>query len=123
VRLATLWPDPARPIAPPTHAGDPDLQRVDHACYRPLMRLVEELALSCRYHAATFPATPLSELIFLGGGATDHRICQRLAMELHLAAHSADPVSRLAASEPPATDPSTWPVAIGLSLAALDKAA
>ena len=103
-----------------------NLLRVEHACLLTLRRLAEELELSHRYFAATFPAAQLEEIVFVGGAAAHARLCQQIADEVGLAFQPADPLARIrggGARLTSASPQSAWTVAIGLSLAASFKQA
>ncbi|HEY7088230.1 MAG TPA: pilus assembly protein PilM, partial [Tepidisphaeraceae bacterium] len=82
-------------LDPAAEAKQREMVRVEQACIPALRKLVEELELCLRYHHATFPGTPLEQLIFVGGAASQRRLCRKIASELHVAAHAADPLSRV----------------------------
>ena len=81
-----------------------------------LRRLARELSLSLHYHAETFPASPVGELVFVGGASLHRKTCQHLAAALGLTARPADLVS-LSPDAPARPD---LAVAICLSLATPD---
>jgi Tfp pilus assembly PilM family ATPase len=101
---------------------------VEHACLPLLRQLAKEIDISLRYYGATFPTTPLRQIMFIGGAAADRRMCQKIAAELHMAAHIADPFKSLAMGGSSPNDggdavPNTsWAIAIGLSVNDLPKA-
>jgi type IV pilus assembly protein PilM len=104
-----------------------EMARVMQACREPLAKLIEEIELCLRYHSATFPLTPIEQLVFVGGSAAQRRLCQKVASELHIPAQIGDVFARV----PPidSIDPAVyntpspaWVVAVGLSLGSPDKA-
>jgi type IV pilus assembly protein PilM len=106
----------------------PQSAQIDAAVGEPLSRLVQELDLCRRYYEATFPSAPIDRLVFVGGEAHNRRVCQRVAMELSLAAQVGDPMVRMAqASDLPADgdlDPTkpqpSWGVAFGLTMGGVE---
>lgn len=134
-RKQRLWAANQQPSAKTgatTTAGEAwqQVQRIEQACHGPLRKLVEELELSLRYHGATFSATPVDRIVFLGAAAAHRRLCQKIAVELNLPAQAADPLEGLTVAESltrgtndAAPPPPAWTVAIGLSLGALERAA
>lgn len=57
--------------------------------------LLDELHLSIRYVQAMLPQHPIDRIIFLGGKANDHALCQYLARNLNLAAQLGDPAAQI----------------------------
>jgi Tfp pilus assembly PilM family ATPase len=87
-----------------------------------LAGLESEITRCMRYYESTFPTQHIARVVFLGGQALDHRLCQALAQRLHLPAQVGDPFARIA--RPGETDfgldrrqaQPAWAVAVGLSL-------
>lgn len=87
------------------------------------LKLADELEMCRRYHDATFPARPITRLIFCGGGARDRLLCAAVAQHMSLPAQIGDPLVRFNRSMLPALacldrrEPQpAWASAIGLSL-------
>ena len=104
------------------------MQKIEQACIPSLRKLLEEIELCIRYYSATFPITPLEQIVFVGASAAHRRLCQKLAAELQLPGQAGDVLAHIPAAE--SLDPSffnvpspAWAVAVGLSVGALDKAA
>ena len=72
------------------------MRLVDAACDETVERLAKDIRLCHCYLAATFPAAPVRDLVFTGGGARHRRLCQRVAEAVGLPARAANPLSRLA---------------------------
>lgn len=115
--------------AEPHRPRDGRQRRANEACDGAVKGLSAELRLCHQYLAATFPATPVHHMVFVGGGARNRRICQRLAEAVGLPFRAADPASRMpraaaaaAALQERGTDTAVagpaWSAALGLSLAA-----
>jgi Tfp pilus assembly PilM family ATPase len=90
-----------------------------------LDKVGDELELCRRYYEATFSDRPLSRILFVGAGARETSLCQKIAEQLALPAQLGDPLVRFNRSTMPQTDcldrrqPSPdWACAIGLSLGA-----
>jgi Tfp pilus assembly PilM family ATPase len=79
-------------------------------------RLARELSLSLHYHQETFPASTVSELVFVGGASLHRRTCQQIAAAVGLPARPAD----LIALSPDAPAKPEFAVAICLSLSSPD---
>ena len=62
-------------------------------------RLADELELCRRYYEATFPAQPITKLIFTGGGAKDRLLCAAVAQAMALPAQIGDPLVRFARAD------------------------
>ncbi|HWB53590.1 MAG TPA: pilus assembly protein PilM, partial [Tepidisphaeraceae bacterium] len=82
-------------------------------------KLVEELTLCRRYYESTFPGRQVDRLIFVGGGASDRKLCQEIARGMGLPAQVGDPLVRvegrhLLDGEGKKPHPA-WAVAVGLS--------
>ena len=88
-----------------------------------LRRLVQELSLSCHYHAETFPNNPISEGMVVGGVAEQARLCAQFSAVMGVPVRAGDPLSPFgrqtdrAAAGAVQSRPE-WAVAIGLSLSA-----
>lgn len=106
------------PRQPDEHAA------VAEACREPLARLIEELALCRRYYEATFPASPIGRLVFVGGEARHRSLCQQIACEMGVVAQVGDPMVRMAKNSDVGIESGidrrqpqpSWAVAIGLSM-------
>ncbi|MFT3788836.1 MAG: hypothetical protein QM770_22140 [Tepidisphaeraceae bacterium] len=93
------------------------------------LKLIDELELCRRYYESTFPAKPVSRLIFIGGGAREAKRCQAIAQALALPAQVGDPFVRFNGAGPyeaagidrRVANPE-WSVAIGLSLGPVSNA-
>lgn len=102
----------------------PQIEHVEQACREPLNRLIEELDMCRRYYEATFPSNPVDRLIFLGGEARQHLLCQTIAQDLGLAAQIGDPLVRMGRISDVGIESGIdrrqpqpgWAVAIGLSM-------
>lgn len=81
-----------------------------------IRRLSRELSLSLHYHQETFPASTVSELVFVGGASLHRRTCQQIASAVGLPARPAD----LIALSPDAPAKPEFAVAICLSLSSPD---
>ena len=81
-----------------------------------IRRLARDLSLSLHYHAETFPASPVGELVFVGGASLHRRTCQQIAAALGLQSRPAD----LVALSPDAPAKPELAVAISLSLSTPD---
>jgi Tfp pilus assembly PilM family ATPase len=81
-----------------------------------IRRLARDLSLSLHYHAETFPASPVAELVFVGGASLHRRTCQQIAAALGLQSRPAD----LVALSPDAPAKPELAVAICLSLSTPD---
>ncbi len=57
--------------------------------------LIDEMRLTLRHYRARHPERPVHKIIFVGGEATQTRLCQRLARALGVAAQLGDPFARL----------------------------
>ena len=87
------------------------------------MRLADELDMCRRYYEATFPASPVTKLIFVGGGAKDRALCAAVAKAMAIPAQIGDPLVRfnraalpsLACVDRREAQPD-WTIALGLSL-------
>ena len=87
------------------------------------MRLADELDMCRRYYEATFPASPVTKLIFIGGGAKDRALCAAVAKAMAIPAQIGDPLVRfnraalpsLACVDRREAQPD-WTIALGLSL-------
>jgi len=87
-------------------------------------KLVDELNLCRRYHEATFPATPVDRLVFVGGESKQRGLCQHIAQGLGLAAQLGDPLVRMGRVSMIGIESGidrrlpqpNWAVAIGLSM-------
>jgi type IV pilus assembly protein PilM len=112
------------PAADGAAALNETLVRVEHACFVTFRKLAHEMLLCARYFHVTFPATHVSQVMFLGGAAAHARLCQMVAEEVGLryravGAILARPVDQSQAAKSNAA----WAVAVGLSLTSLKKAA
>lgn len=128
--LAAAQPQPAaaRPktaaAVPPVNSQKNQRTEVEQAYREPLAKLVEELALCRRYYESAFTNRPVERLIFLGGEARHHDLCQSVARDLGVAARIGDPLVRM----PPECDGGpesgidrklsqpAWTIAVGLSM-------
>lgn len=98
-------------------------ERLETATADECLRLADELDMCRRYHDATFPARPITRLIFCGGGARDRILCAAIAQQMSLPAQIGDPLVRFNRSLLPSLacldrrEPQpAWASAIGLSL-------
>jgi Tfp pilus assembly PilM family ATPase len=87
-----------------------------------LETITDDLQLCLGYHASMFEGRPVRRVIFSGGGAGHHGLCQRIAQTLALPGQLGDPGARLA---PGGADDGVlditrpepgWAVAMGLSM-------
>jgi type IV pilus assembly protein PilM len=85
--------------------------------------LGDELTQCVRYYESVFRNQNIERAIFLGGQASDKRLCQAIAQRLNLPAQIGDPLVRV--ESPNAAGPTAldrrepqprWAVAVGLSL-------
>jgi len=91
-----------------------------------LSAMGEEISRCLRYYESVFPSRPVERVVFLGGQASDRRLCQRLAQRLNLPAQIGDPLARIRSSRSAAEEgrldrrypQPAWAVAVGLSLGA-----
>ena len=89
-----------------------------------MRRIVEELELCRRYYEMTFPNSPISRLIFVGGEARQKGLCQSIARQMGLAAQVGDPMVRVGKNSDIGIESGLdrkqpqpgWAVAIGLSM-------
>ncbi len=92
----------------------------------PLAMLTEELTQCLRYYESAFPNRSIERAIFVGGQASDKRLCQMIAQRLNLPAQIGDPLLRFRCAEGVGGDMNLsadkpYPalaVAVGLSLGA-----
>lgn len=89
----------------------------------PLEGIAEEINQCLRYYEANFRNQRVDRIIFVGGQATDKRLCQDLAKRLNLPAQIGDPLLRVRLSEGVegrfADEPTPHlAVAVGLSIGA-----
>ena len=104
------------------------LRKWSLACHEPLKRIVEELELCRRYYESTFPSSPVSRLIFVGGEARQKSMCQQIAQNrwMPLAAQIGDPMVRIGKNSEVTAEQGLdckqpqpgWAVAVGLSMGA-----
>jgi Tfp pilus assembly PilM family ATPase len=87
----------------------------------PLEILTDEIGMCVRYHDAMFRQTRASGMVFVGGEARHHGLCQHIARTLRISAQIADPLARFARSGEEKTigvdlkQPQPgWAVAVGL---------
>lgn len=88
-----------------------------------LETLTGEITKCLRYYESVFPSNAVERAIFLGGGACDKLLCQRIAQRLNLPAQIGDPLTRvnrspqahLAGMDRRLPQPA-WAVAVGLCL-------
>jgi type IV pilus assembly protein PilM len=95
----------------------------DAACQLVVQRLIEELERCMQYHESLFAAAPVEHVLFIGGEASNRRLCRQIASRLHLPANLADPIAPLLSGAADdagacAQPRSAFAVAIGLSLGA-----
>jgi type IV pilus assembly protein PilM len=98
---------------------------VELACGATVSELAGELDLCRRDHEATFPASPVARLIFVGGEARQRQVCRQIANQLGLCSQLGDPMCRIKVPSTelqslidPRVPQPAWAVAIGLSLGA-----
>lgn len=58
--------------------------------------LTDEIAMCLRYYESLFPGRRADRVVFFGGEARHPGLCQHVARKLRVAAHIADPLSRVA---------------------------
>lgn len=61
--------------------------------------LTDEVKMCLRFHASQFPQRKVSRVVFTGGEAMHHGVCQQIALALKLPGHVADPFTRLTRNE------------------------
>jgi Tfp pilus assembly PilM family ATPase len=83
------------PMSPTASADTPGMPAV-------VDRLAEDLIRCRRYHDATTPSAVVKRVLFIGGGASDSRLCRHLAMQLGIAAQTREVLSRLLPPDPDA---------------------
>jgi type IV pilus assembly protein PilM len=64
-----------------------------------LETLTDEVRMCLRFHATQFPQRKVSRVVFTGGEAMHHGVCQQIAQTLKLPGHVADPFTRLTRNE------------------------
>jgi len=64
----------------------------------PLEILTDEIGMCVRYHDEMFRQTRVSNIVFVGGEARHHGLCQHIARTLRMSAQIADPLARVARS-------------------------
>jgi len=113
----------------------PEVGGAPEAVYEAMRETLEEMAgeiSKClHYYESVFPSRPVERAIFVGGQATDRRLCQLLAQRLNLPAQVGDPLAQIGRGEAAGTGigadrrgpQPAWAVAIGLSLAGTARAA
>jgi hypothetical protein len=86
-------------------------------------QLADELDMCRRYYEATFPSSPVTKLIFVGGGARDRLLCAAVAKLMAMPAQIGDPLVRFNRAALPSLacvdrrEPQPdWTIAMGLSL-------
>jgi type IV pilus assembly protein PilM len=105
---------------------DSDVRVVElHACMAEAVEeLIDELTQCLHYYESVFRNQTIERVIFLGGQATDRRLCRSIAQRLNLPAQIGDPLVRTGSSQPASADGGIdrrepqprWAVAVGLSL-------
>ena len=91
-------------------------------------RLSEEIRKCLIYHDSVFQERPVTQLIFVGGGAKDASLCEQLGAAAGLEDQRGDPLGRIAADTlfGPHSDlveggnNCDWTVAVGLSLQGIE---
>jgi type IV pilus assembly protein PilM len=124
IRRVRACEEPAEGVAPQPVKPDGDWEKLAEASVEPVAKLVEELSLCRRYHEATFPATPIDRIVFIGGEARQRALCQAVAQGLELAAQLGDPMIRMARTTEVGPESGLdrrlpqpdWCVALGLSM-------
>jgi Tfp pilus assembly PilM family ATPase len=58
--------------------------------------LTDEIAMCLRYYESLFPGRRTDRVVFFGGESRHQGLCQHVARKLRVAAHAADPLSRVA---------------------------
>ncbi len=114
-RLSQLGPD--RP---------PEADMLYDAMRGTLDALAGEITKCLHYYKSVFPSRAIERAIFLGGQATDRRLCQSIAQHLDLPAQIGDPLARIARADGAGRDAGldrrvaqpAWAVAVGLSVGA-----
>jgi Tfp pilus assembly PilM family ATPase len=110
--VATATVEPAVSAAPETQSAP--------LAPEPVRRLVSELSTSRHYHEQTFPATPIGEVVVVGGAATNRRLRAQISAVLDLPVRCGDPLSPFgpaaAGSSSGLASRPEWAAAIGLSL-------
>ena len=104
----------------------PEAEQLYDAMGEPIGTMVAEIIKCVRYYESVFPSKMIERAVFLGGQATDRRLCQRVAQRLNLPAQIGDPLARIggtgrsgaaAGIDRRQTQPA-WAVAVGLGLGA-----
>jgi type IV pilus assembly protein PilM len=91
-------------------------------------RLGRELAMCVRYYGSVFHGSQVQRLIFLGGEANQHQLCQQIAQRLGISAQIGDPFARVlrgdngidASIERDGPQPA-WAVAMGCALVEVNQ--
>jgi type IV pilus assembly protein PilM len=109
---------------------DPVRQDLYAILLGPLELLADEVTQCLRYYEAVFRNHSIERAIFLGGQASDRRLCQLLAQRLNLPAQIGDPLVRMGTAPGGGTNVGLdrrephprWAVAVGLSLGGVQTA-
>lgn len=104
----------------------PQADRIYDAMGEVMENIVPEITKCVQYYESVFPSGAIERAIFLGGQASDRRLCQRVAQRLNLPAQIGDPLARITQSKAAVGQDGpdrrraqpAWAVAVGLSLGA-----
>ena len=107
------------------------LEAVYEAMRETLEEMAGEISDCLHYYESVFPSRPVERAVFVGGQATDRRLCRLLARRLNLPGQVGDPLAQIGRGEAAGAGigadrrgpQPAWAVAIGLSLAGTARAA